>query len=415
MRITVSTQGSFGLKKFLYIVVTVFLTLFISLTLISRFSGTGIRITDGRYLGYSQSTDEWLFIEYQNNLVNHDGPYVLIDSNAPLALRVESTAKKVNNVTKLPVRGELQVTVDNKLKTQFNVPLRQSYSRSKLSYSTPEDVLAISDLEGDFDATVNLLVANGVIDNSLNWRFGKGHLVLIGDMVDRGTNVVPTLWLLYKLEAEAKKAGGKLHYVLGNHERYLLDGRTKSVAKKYFGTYRATNMTQRQLWSDETVLGRWLRTKPVLLKINDVLYVHGGISPEVLDKKPTLELIDNLAKESFVTTGTIVKNIEGHILHSSEGLLFYRGLAKDMSHYGLGKKASERHVEQILAVYDAKKIAVGHTLTKHIGFDFNEKVIRVDVDHAAGTSEALLVENNEIFRVNLNGQKHPLIQIESSE
>ena len=403
------------MKKFLYIVTTVVLILFISLAGFSWYSGTGIRITDGRYLGYSKSTDEWLFIEYQNKLVKHDGPYVFVDSNKPLALRVASTEQSINNVTKSPVHGELLVTVDNKSQTQFKVPLRHSYPRSKLNYSTTENVLAISDLEGNFDATVNLLVANGVIKDSLDWGFGKGHLVLIGDMVDRGTNVVPTLWLLYKLEAEANKAGGSLHYVLGNHERYLLDGRTKSVAKKYFGTYRATSMTQRQLWSDETVLGLWLRSKPVLLKINDILYVHGGISPEVLSKKPTLEFIDNLAKDSFVTTGTIIKNIEGDILHSSKGLLFYRGLAKDMSHYGLGKKATESHVERLLTVYDAKKIAIGHTLTKHIGFDFNEKVIRVDVNHAEGESEALLIENHSIFRVNLKGQKFPLIQIESSE
>lgn len=413
--VKVLKQGSFSLKKFLYIVTTVILILFISLAVVSRYSGTGIRVTDGRYLGYSESTDEWLFIGYQNKRVEHDGPYVFVNSNKPLALRVESNEQSINNVTKSPVHGELLVTVDNKNQTQFKVPLRYSYPRSKLNYSTTESVLAISDIEGNFDATVNILAANGVIDTSLNWSFGKGHLVLVGDMVDRGTNVVPTLWLLYKLEAEARKAGGNLHYILGNHERYLLDGRTKSVAKKYFGTYRATNMTQRQLWSEETVLGRWLRTKPVLLKINDVLYVHGGISPEVLDKKPTLKFIDNLAKESFVTTGTIVKNIEGHILHSSEGLLFYRGLAKDMSHYGLGKKASESHIEQILTIYDAKKIAIGHTLTNHISFDFNDNVIRVDVDHAAGASEALLIENHAVYRVDLKGQKLPLIQIEGSE
>lgn len=306
-------------------------------------------------------------------------------------------------------------TADNKLKTQFKVPLRDAYPRSQLNYSTTENVLAISDIEGDFDAAVNLLIASGVIDNSLNWRFGKGHLVLIGDMVDRGTNVVPVLWLLYKLEAEATKAGGNLHYVLGNHERYLLDGRTKSVADKYFCTYRATNMTQRQLWSDDTVLGRWLRSKPILLKINDILYVHGGISPEVLNKNLTLEYIDNLAKESFVTAGTIVKTIEGDILHSAKGLLFYRGLASDMSDHGRDPKASEHHVEQLLTLYNAEKIAIGHTLTKHIGFDFNDKVIRVDVDHASGESEALLIEDQGMFRVNLSGQKHPLIQIENAE
>lgn len=402
------------MKKFLIIVALILLSFVILLALFSRFSGTGIRITDGRYLGYSEQTTEWLFLEYQNIPVTHDGPYVFFNSDKHLALRVDSFEQNTNNVTKSIVTDEVLVTVDNKQKTQFKVPLWHSYSRSKLEYTTSEKVLAISDIEGNFDAVVNLLTANGVIDKSLNWSFAKGHLVLIGDMVDRGTNVVPTLWLLYKLEAEAKKAGGDLHYILGNHERYLLDGRTKSVANKYFGTYRATNMRQSQLWSEKTVLGHWLRTKPVLLKLNDILYVHGGISPEVLSKKPTLDYIDNLAKESFVTSGTVVKHIDEHILHSSKGLLFYRGLAQDMSSYNLGKKASESHVEQILALYDASKIAIGHTLTKHIGFDFNGKVIRVDVDHLRGESEALLQENHAIFRVNTKGQKLPLIQLENA-
>jgi len=54
-------------------------------------------------------------------------------------------------------------------------------------------------------------------------------------------------------------------------------------------------------------------------------------------------------------------------------------------------------------------------LTKHIGFDFNEKVIRVDVNHAEGESEALLIENHSILRVNLKGQKFPLIQMDRSK
>jgi len=58
---------------------------------------------------------------------------------------------------------------------------------------------------------VHLLQVNGVIDHALNWSYSSGHLVLIGDMVDRGNNVVPLLWLIYKLEGEAKLAGGDVH------------------------------------------------------------------------------------------------------------------------------------------------------------------------------------------------------------
>lgn len=167
-------------------------------------------------------------------------------------------------------------------------------------------------------------------------------------------------------------------------------------------------MTQRQLWSDNTVLGAWLRSKPILLKINETVFVHGGVSPQVLAQQPSIELIDKLAAESFVTSNTVVKNSEQSILHSSQGLLFYRGLAKDMSHYGLGNKASAQHIEQVLSFYEAEKIAIGHTLSQNIGFDYQEKVIRVDVDHAGGNSEALLIDNNNYYRVNNRGEAIPL-------
>ena len=78
----------------------------------------------------------------------------------------------------------------------FKVSLRKDYPRSELSIPSPKKLFAISDLEGEFDTMVHLLKANGIMDEALNWSYGSGHLVLIGDMVDRGTNVVPLLWLL---------------------------------------------------------------------------------------------------------------------------------------------------------------------------------------------------------------------------
>jgi len=63
---------------------------------------------------------------------------------------------------------------------------------------------------------------NGVIDARLHWIYGDGQVVLVGDMVDRGRNVLPLLWLVYRIEAEAKAAGGALHDVLRNHEQKLL-------------------------------------------------------------------------------------------------------------------------------------------------------------------------------------------------
>jgi hypothetical protein len=229
-------------------------------------------------------------------------------------------------------------------------------------------------------------------------------------MVDRGTNVVPLLWLIYKLEEEAKLAGGNIHFVLGNHERYLLDGRTKSIASKYYGTFRTTDMSQRELWSEKSELGRWLRSKPVLLKIGTTLFVHAGISPKVLAMILTLQSIDKEAENNFVTDNVIRRTIEGSAIHDAKGILFYRGLAQDRTADNLGEKASITHVNQVLEKFKVHRIAIGHSLAANVSQDYQGKVIRVDVNHSGGVSEGVFIEDNILRRADDKGNRFSLKQ-----
>ena len=390
---------------FLFIVIA-------SIALFARVTGTGIRAPDGRYLGYSYSEkeSEWLFLEYQNVPVRQDGPYVINDNNTPYAIYINGDGKAASKVLRKEVTNEVKVKVDNEACTQFTVPLRKDYPRSELTIPSPTKLFAISDLEGEFDTMVHLLQINGILDEALNWRYGSGHLVLIGDMVDRGRNVVPLLWLIYKLEAEARMAGGNVHFILGNHERYLLDGRTKSVASKYYGTFRTTEMSQRELWSEKSELGRWLRSKPVMLKIGSTLFVHAGISPKVLRMNPTLQSIDKEAENNFVTDDAVRRTIDGSVIHDATGILFYRGLALDRSADNLGEKASKEHVNKVLKKFKVDRIAIGHTLATNISHDYDGKVVRVDVHHSGDVSEGLVIEDNILWRADDKGNKFLLKQ-----
>ena len=205
------------------------------------------------------------------------------------------------------------------------------------------------------------------------------------------------------------------HYVLGNHERYLLGGRVTSVARKYYGTFRATGMSQQALWSEASELGRWLRSKPALLKIGETLFAHGGISPKILSTNPTLQSVDAEAAAGFTIGNSTQRTIENHVLHDSVGVLFYRGLAQDLDELGLGKKADRDHVERILDHFDVKRIAIGHSLAEHVSHDFDGSVIRVDVPHADGRSEALLIEDGGLWRVDNHGERFPLEQAKNVE
>ena len=75
---------------------------------------------------------------------------------------------------------------------------------------------------GNFDCFQSLLRAAGVIDSTYHWTLADGHLVVIGDVMDRGVDVMPIFWLLYELEGEAQQAGGTVSFLLGNHETLVL-------------------------------------------------------------------------------------------------------------------------------------------------------------------------------------------------
>jgi hypothetical protein len=60
-------------------------------------------------------------------------------------------------------------------------------------YDSVAEVIVISDIEGNFNALYNFLIANKVMDKNYNWIFGSGHVVFLGDFVDRGGQSVEAL------------------------------------------------------------------------------------------------------------------------------------------------------------------------------------------------------------------------------
>ena len=76
---------------------------------------------------------------------------------------------------------------------------------------TAKKLVALSDIHGRFDTMVRLLRANAVIDREMKWAFGEGHVVVVGDMFDRGPNVTDVLWLLYQPMRPFAHRGGTQH------------------------------------------------------------------------------------------------------------------------------------------------------------------------------------------------------------
>ena len=115
----------------------------------------------------------------------------------------------------------------------FRVQLKDTITIEPFIYNDLNKIIAISEIEGNFAVFTSFLIRNKIIDENFNWIFGNGHLVCNGVFFDRGNDVTATLWLIYKLEEEAKAQGGKIHFIIGNHEEMNLRGNTNSTHRKY--------------------------------------------------------------------------------------------------------------------------------------------------------------------------------------
>ena len=64
-----------------------------------------------------------------------------------------------------------------------------------------ERVVAVADIHGAYDAFERILKQAGVLDESLGWSGGATHLVIVGDVLDRGAGSRRAMDLIMRLES----------------------------------------------------------------------------------------------------------------------------------------------------------------------------------------------------------------------
>jgi hypothetical protein len=249
-----------------------------------------------------------------------------------------------------------------------------------------------------------MMMKGGVIDENLKWFYGDGHLVINGDVFDRGEEVTACLWLIYKLEAEAKSKGGHVHFVMGNHEIMNLSEDIRYVHPKYLESATLLGRTYMDFYLPNTELGMWLRTKNIIEKIGKTLFVHGGISKEVNENGLPLKKINSRVRPLYDKDGldTIINKARAvTFFNANTSPFWYRG-------YFASPKASTEQVDQTLELFAVNRIVVGHTIMDSIQSFFNGKVIAIDVNHHKGDHQALIIDKEQLFVMDVNGKKTAL-------
>jgi hypothetical protein len=143
-----------------------------------------------------------------------------------------------------------------------------------------ERIVAVGDVHGDCDRFVALLRAAGVINERNAWTGGRTHLVQTGDVLDRGPDSRKAMDLLRGLEKEAEAAGGRVHALTGNHEAMVMQGDLRYVHPGEIESFGGTEGLLRALGPGGEY-GRWIRGHNAVIRINDTLFLHGGLSPRL--------------------------------------------------------------------------------------------------------------------------------------
>jgi hypothetical protein len=332
-----------------------------------------------------------------------DGPYVLYQNDSVFVNYIENNGvnKSVRVDSKSPSqKDDISLVVNTDIPgLSFNVKLKSKLTNEKSEYNNVKKMLVISDIEGNFTALRKLLQANHVINEAFDWTFGKDHLVLVGDFIDRGKMVTEVLWLIYALEEKAKKAGGYVHFILGNHEIMNMSNDLRYVPEEYLQHAALMNKPYMQLFGSNSEIGRWLATKNIMERIGNTLFVHGGISAVMNSMAIPIKELNKISKPFYTDTVYEYKDTRLGIVFGNAGPFWYRG-------YYLSPKASIEQIDSTLSFYGVRHISTGHTIiASEIRSLYDGKLFNTDVHHADGHSEALLIENGKFWRLTDKGEK----------
>jgi hypothetical protein len=270
------------------------------------------------------------------------------------------------------------------------------------AWNKVDRIVAVGDVHGDYEQLVTVLRFANVIDAEGKWAGGKTHLVQTGDMVDRGPQSRKVLDLMMKLESQARRAGGYVHALMGNHEAMNFYGDLRYVSPADFATYQSESSEEepgkplgyaghRKLWGPDGTYGKWIRGLNAIVKINDTVFVHGGIGPKYASY--SIRQINDRIREELNDPS----KLEGGWVMDQEGPLWYRDLAEG------DEQALGTHVATVLKNLKAERMVIGHTFTDGaITPRFGGKVLLIDIGLARIydpllRQECLVIENGKPF------------------
>jgi hypothetical protein len=163
-------------------------------------------------------------------------------------------------------------------------------------------------------------------------------------------------------------------------------------------------ITVQEMYGKNSVLGDWLRNRPAIVRIDDYLFVHAGISPEFVSRELTDQKTNKLFFNYILGSKRPARQLSNKVnfLNGENGPVWYRG-------YFVEGQVDGNTLDGILKYFNVKRIIVGHTSLRRVTAMHRGRIIAVDSNIKEGVDgEILLIEGGQYFRGTQSGEKIPL-------
>lgn len=199
------------------------------------------------------------------------------------------------------------------------------------------------------------------------WTGGNAVVVQTGDVVDRGDGSSKILRLFHALDGQARREGGRMVVLLGNHELLNLQNKFWYATPGETRGFGGTDESRAFAFSKNGEFGEYIRSFPTALVVRQAvgaessatLFVHGGLMPQFLTMYKT-------------RGGSAVQNLNDYVktlldrndLPESQDLVFSEDGPFWNRYLAMGKDEAKvcSALMQTLELSGADKVVVGHTV-----------------------------------------------------
>lgn len=218
-------------------------------------------------------------------------------------------------------------------------------------------IIVIGDLHGDIESLKLILKYSNLVDENENWIAENVLLIQVGDVLNKGIYGPYIYDLLFDLQKQSKKKNSKIMLLLGNHEQNNLCGNFRSVIDEEIKVVFHNNYENR-IYNFSNINGYYYKRLirlPSIIKVNNIIYTHGGINNK--SSQFSVDLTNIKIRLQIENKCNVVK-YDPYDYLNKESVLWYKTMAQKVQQNSV--KVC-KHLFKYLNRLNANYLVVGHT------------------------------------------------------